>query len=129
MRKGRPMFHLEVKVYENDMLIRGFSTPRRFQDVMWAELYFRYLQYLAGKFYPIYVEYCINGSLSSQDKATGRYSWFIYHCPVYLKKYLNHEEVIAIYEMCRAQYYLDHPDKDINEVKINFTMVQKYAKY
>lgn len=125
----RPMFHLEVQVYEDGSLIRGFSTPRRFQDILWAERYFQYLHLLAYKFYPIFKKYCAGEGASPEDKVAMNKTWFIYHCPVYLKQYLFwNEEVIYVYELCRAQYYLDHPEKN-KEVKVESLMVQKSAKY
>lgn len=120
--RGRLMFHLETRVYENGNLIRDFDTPRRFSDVMWAEKYFQYLQYLANKFYPIYRECC-------DEEKSNSISWFIYKCPLYLKRNLKSEETIIIYELCRAQYYFDSTNSNTTEVEIYFTMVQKRAEY
>lgn len=124
---GRPMFHLEVKVYEDGSLIKGFSTPRRFQDIVWADYYFRYLRFLAGKFYPIFKRWCAgDGSLPGEDYVMNL-NWFIYHCPIYLKRNLKIAEADMIYEMCRVQYYQDNPTA--TELKVELNMVQKRADY
>lgn len=127
---NRAMFHLEVKVYENEMLTRGFSTPRRFQKIEWADLYCRYLQFLANKFYPIFKKYCAGEGASPEDKVAMNKTWFIYHCPIYLKQYLFwNEEIVTIYELCRVQYYFEHRNDVTDEIKIELTIVQKRAKY
>lgn len=128
--KGRPMFHLEVRVYENGNLIRGFSTPRRFQDIMWAESYFQYLQFLAGKWYPIFKRWCVGEDALPEDNIKMGATWFIYHCkPVWAKQNLSSEEAIVIYEMCRSQYYLDSTNPKTDEVITYYTMVKKSAEY
>ena len=127
--KEREMFHLKVKVFENGNLIRDFSTPRRFSDVMWAEKYFKYLEFLATKWYPIFRGWCAGEYVLPEDNIGMTTAWFIYHCnPVWMKRELSSEEVIAIYEMCRAQYYLDSSNPDTTEVTACYEMTKEILK-
>ena len=131
--KERAMFHLKVQVFENGNLIRDFSTPRRLSDVMWAEKYFRYLKFLAIKWYPIFKRWCVAEDVLPEENIGSTATWFIYylfiyHCnPVWMKRELSPEEVLAIYEMCRAQYYLDNPN-NTTEVTAHYEMTKEILK-
>lgn len=127
--KEREMFHLKVKVFENGNLIRDFSTPRRFSNVMWAEKYFRYLEFLANKWYHIFKIWCVGEDGSPEDNIWTTAIWFIYHCnPVWMKRELSSEEVLAIFEMCRAQYYLDSSNPNTTEVTAYYEMTKEILK-
>lgn len=127
--KERSMFHLKVMVFENGNLIRDFNTPRRFSDVMWAEKYFKYLQFLAIKWYPIFKRWCAGEDALPEDNIGMTATWFIYHCnPVWMKRELSPEEVLAIYEMCRAQYYLDSPNPNTTLVTAYYEMTTEILK-
>ena len=127
--KERAMFHLKVQVFENGNLIRDFSTPRRFDNIMWAEKYFRYLEFLANKWYPIFKRWCAGEDALPEDSIGTTAIWFIYHCnPVWMKRALSSEEVIAIYEMCRAHYYSTSSNPNTTEVTAYYEMTIEILK-